>query len=300
MPVPDFQTLMLPLLRFASDDKEHSMLEARENLAKEFNLSGDELKELLPSGRQATFANRVAWAKVYLGAAGLLHSPRKGILRISERGKEVLQNPPDRITVRFLDQYPEFHEFRKAPPKAKQEQPVEDTTMTPEEALDKAYIELRSKLAGQLLSLIKQKSPVFFESLVVNLLVRLGYGGSIKDAGQATRPTNDEGIDGIIKEDRLGLDVIYLQAKRWENVVGRPEIQKFVGALHGQRAKKGIFITTSSFSKEAIDYVAYIDPKVVLIDGGQLVEFMIDHDLGVTKTASYDVKKIDTDFFEEE
>ena len=304
MAVPDFQSIMLPLLQLASDGKEYTMHQAREKLAEHFHLSDYELSERLPSGRQTTFSNRVAWAKSYLTQAGLLESPRRGKFHISERGKDVLVKSPDKININYLDQFPEFQEFRQASNKKQthnvtqsdeQPQPV-----TPEESLEQAYQQLRDEVANELLHLIKENSPDFFEKLVVRLLVAMGYGGSVKEAGKATRKTADEGIDGIIKEDRLGLDAIYLQAKRWEAAVGRPEIQKFVGALHGQRAKKGVFITTSRFSYEAIDYSNNIDPKIVLIDGSDLVQLMIDYGVGVSTSSVFEVKKVDSDFFVEE
>lgn len=304
MSIPDFQTIMLPLLRLAGDRGEHSLVEMRQILARHFALTPEELAAKLPSGRQTTFINRVAWAKAYLTMAGLLDSPKRGILRITPEGESVLQNPPDRVTIKFLEQFPSFLQFRQTAnktPRAEQpEQTTANGTETPEEMLDAAYQQLRGELATSLTQHVKSNSWEFFEHLVVKLLVAMGYGGSVKDAGQATRKTADEGIDGIIKQDRLGLDTIYLQAKRWEGVVGRPEIQKFVGALHGQRAQKGIFITTSRFSAEAQDYARQIDPKIVLIDGTELVQLMIDHDLGVSPVETYVIKRVDSDFFVED
>lgn len=305
MAVPDFQSLMLPMLEFAADEKEHSMQATRDALSKKLNLSSEDLEERLPSGRQTTFANRVAWAKVYLTQAGLLESPKRGYFFISERGKDVLAQTPSRIDIKYLERFPEFQEFRKAGNKSQKEKQVhssasESESTTPEETLELAYQQLRDEIANQLLHQVKSNSPEFFEKLVVNLLVRMGYGGSVKEAGRATRRTSDEGIDGMIKEDRLGLDAIYLQAKRWDAPVGRPEIQKFVGALHGKRAKKGVFITTSRFSNEALEYSKQIDPKVVLVDGHDLVQLMIDYGVGVSSAAVYEVKKVDTDFFIED
>lgn len=305
MGVPDFQSLMLPFLQYAADGEEHSMQEARDALASTFNLTDDELAERLPSGRQTTFANRVAWAKVYLVQAGLLESPRRGKFHIAQRGREVLAKAPRKIDIKYLEQFPEFQEFRQASNKNRTEKVTQpaaarSNSTTPEETLEEAYQQVRDEVANELLHLIKGNSSDFFEKLVVRLLVQMGYGGSVREAGKATRKTADEGIDGIIKEDRLGLDAIYLQAKRWEAPVGRPEIQRFVGALHGQRAKKGVFITTSRFSNEAIEYAGQIDPKIVLIDGADLVQLMIDYGVGVSTVATYDVKKVDTDFFIEE
>ena len=305
MAVPDFQSLMLPLLKFSADGEEHSMQEAREGLAEVMRLSQEDLEKRLPSGRQYTFANRVAWAKVYLTQAGILESPKRGKFNISNRGKQILIEAPDRISIKYLEQFEEFQEFRQASSKNRTQKVThvgdhDTSSTTPEETLEQAYQQLRDEVANELLHLIKGNTPEFFEKLVIHLIVSMGYGGSVKEAGKATRKTADEGIDGIIKEDRLGLETIYLQAKRWEAVVGRPEIQKFVGALHGQRAKKGVFITTSRFSEEALDYVGQIDPKVVLLDGTDLVQLMIDHGVGVSSAETYEVKKVDTDFFIED
>lgn len=305
MSVPDFQSLMLPLLKFSADGEQHTMQEAREGLAKEMGLSQEDLEEKLPSGRQSIFSNRVAWAKVYLTQAGVLESPERGRFNISDRGRSVLAEAPERISIKYLERFEEFQTFRQAGNKNRNQQVSDagdDTseTATPEETLEQACQQLRDEVANELLQLIKGNSPDFLEKLVVQLIVSMGYGGSVKEAGKATRKTADEGIDGVIKEDRLGLETIYLQAKRWEAVVGRPEIQKFVGALHGQRARKGVFITTSRFSKEALDYVSRIDPKVVLIDGTDLVQLMIDHGVGVSTAAAYEVKRVDTDFFIED
>ena len=303
MPIPDFQTLMRPLLEFASDGKLHSLAEARESLATKFKLTEEEKKALLPSGRQRVFVNRIAWAKVYLGRAGLLDAPQRGQFKMSERGREALKDAPERITINYLEKYPEFVAFRSTT-KKKKETPLEvasdEEGRTPEEILEAAHLRLRTDLASELLSRVKKCSPHFFEQLVVELLLKMGYGGSREEAGQAVGAAGDEGIDGVINEDRLGLDTIYLQAKRWEGTVGRPEIQKFVGALHGKRAKKGVFITTGTFSAEGVEYVRNIESKVVLIDGRQLAEFMIDFGVGVDSVISYDVKRIVSDYFDEE
>jgi restriction system protein len=303
MAIPDFQTLMLPLLELASDENEWSMQDARDQLARKFAVSEEEQNALLPSGRQSIFSNRVAWAKSYLTQAGVLESPRRGVFRLSDRGREVLREKPQKITVKYLERFPEFVEFRS--PQSKPEEisiasGITEDKQTPEEMLDAAYQRLRRDTAVDLLSRVKKSSAAFFEHLVVDLLLKMGYGGSLKEAGNAIGRSGDEGIDGIIKEDRLGLDVIYLQAKKWEGTVGRPEVQKFVGALHGKRARKGVFITTGVFSSEAIDYIGNIDPKVVLIDGRHLAEFMIDFGLGVTEASVYQIKRIDSDYFGEE
>lgn len=303
MGIPDFQSVMLPLMNYANDNQEHTLREAIDALALQFKLSEEELSELLPSGTQAIFDNRVGWAKTHLSKAGLLSSPRRSVFIITERGKEILAKKPQFINMGLLRQFPEYVEFTKSTKKKdttdKKEKPEELIFQnTPEETLEYAYQELRETLAEDLLERIKNISPSFFEKLVVELLVKMGYGGSIKDAGQATRKSRDEGIDGIIKEDKLGLDIIYVQAKKWENVVGRPEIQKFVGALAGQGAKKGIFITTSYFSNDALEYVPRNETKIVLIDGKMLSQLMIDNNLGVTPSKTFEIKKIDSDYFE--
>lgn len=295
---------MLPLLRLASNREVHRFRSAAEALAEQFELTNDEQRELLPSGKQPTFDNRVGWARTYMTKAGLLDSPKRGLFKITQRGLDVLAENPNALNVRFLERFPEFIEFRSR----KRSKPQPDATASeitfeetnPEEALEAAYQSLRGDLADEILTTVKACSPAFFEDLVVDLIVKMGYGGSRREAGQAIGRSGDEGIDGIIKEDRLGLDIIYLQAKRWEAVVGRPEIQKFAGALQGQRARKGIFITTSSFSREAQEYVNTIETKIILIDGQTLTDYMIENNVGVTTEASYELKQIDSDYFAED
>jgi restriction system protein len=303
MPIPDYQSLMLPLLRFAGDGKDHTTREAVESLATDFQLTPAERSELLASGQQAIFNNRVGWANSYLKKAVLLESPRRGVLRITVRGQQVLGDGTSRLDVKFLERFPEFVEFRDASRNNRETETTAAaaaaTEQTPEEALELAHQSLRRSLAQDILGRILACSPTFFERLVVELLVKMGYGGSRRDAGERIGQSGDGGIDGIIKEDRLGLDTIYIQAKRWQGSVGRPEIQKFVGALQGQCAKKGVFITTSSYSAEATDYASRIDTKVVLIDGQLLANLMMDFDVGVSLSASYAVKRIDSDYFEE-
>jgi len=304
MPIPDFQTLMRPLLHFAVDGNSHSIRDGLDHLANEFKLSGEERRELLPSGRQEVFTNRVAWAKTHLRMAGLIEAPSRGVFRITDRGQQILREHPARVDLRILRQQPGYLEARdskkgKNGKKITEEQSTDDP-QTPEEQMESASVVLRDTLGEEILAKMKAASPTFFERLVVELLVRMGYGGTRKDAGRAIGRSGDEGIDGIIKEDRLGLDVIYIQAKKWEATVGRPEIQKFAGALQGFRAKKGIFLTTSNFSKEAEDYASRIDNKIVLIDGEQLWNLMIDFSIGVSSVATYEVKRLDNDYFDEE
>jgi len=306
MAIPDYQTCMLPFLRFLEDGKEHSLREAEDALAEHFSLSSAERAELLPSGQQGIFRNRIGWARTYLKKAALVEAPKRAVFRITDRGSKILAGNPARIDGKYLEQFPEFMEFRDASKSSNANLDVSapidggiETATTPEESIESAYQGLREQLAQDLLSRILACSPTFFEQLVVELLVKMGYGGSRRDAGERIGQTGDGGIDGIIKEDRLGLDLIFIQAKRWQGSVGRPEIQKFVGALQGQRARKGVFITTSTFTTDAIDYASRIDTKVVLIDGKLLSALMIDFDVGVSVSASYVVKRVDSDYFEE-
>lgn len=301
MAIPDYQTIMLPLLKFASDEKEHSIHEAIKLLADQFHLTLEDRKELLPSGQQEVFVNRVGWARTYLKKSGLLEAPKRGVLKITERGKKILKSNPSEINNKLLSQFDEFKEFKAK--RRKQENEQEDIIgqiKTPEEAFESAYENLRSELASEIIDHLKKSDPSLFEKIVIEVLVKMGYGGSLRDAGKAIGRAGDEGIDGIIKEDRLGLDIIYIQAKRWDNTVGRPDIQKFAGALQGQRARKGIFITTSNFSKDAMEFASKIESKIILIDGDQLADYMIDFNVGVTTTSKYELKKIDLDYFVEE
>lgn len=302
MAIPDFQSVMLPLLRFASDEREHSLQEAMDYLAIEFALTAEEKQELLPSGKQARFDNRVAWARSYFKQAGLVENTRRGYFKISKRGLDLLATKPEKINKKTLEQYPEFLDFQnlRHEPGDLDKPAEEQEKQTPEESLENAYKTLSDGLAGEIIQRVKTCSPLFFERLVVELLLAMGYGGTRVDAGRAIGQSGDGGIDGIIDEDRLGLDAIYIQAKRWEGVVGRPEIQKFVGALQGQRAHKGVFITTSDFTKEAQEYVKNISNKVVLINGFSLARLMIENNVGVSISATYEVKKIDSDYFVDE
>jgi restriction system protein len=308
MAIPDFQSLMLPLLNLVSDEQHHALKAVRPVLARHFALTPEEVEERLPSGKQRRFDNRVAWAKVYLEQAGLLHSPKRGLFHITPEGKAFLSSHPEYISIAVLEQFEKFKAFRGLSKPAKSGPttscacaPVaREVVETPEELLEHAFASIEGELATALLEQVKSCSPAFFEILVVELLLKMGYGRNRAEAGKTIGRTGDEGIDGIISEDRLGLEAIYIQAKRWAGTVGRPEIQKFVGALHGQRARKGVFLTTGTFSAEARDYVSRIEPRVVLIDGAQLAEYMIEHKLGVTVKEVYEVKRIDTDFFSEE
>lgn len=307
MAIPDYQTVMLPLLRLLADQRPHRIRELTEVLADTFDLTDEELRELLPSGRQGVFANRVGWARTYMGKAGLLETVSRGTVRITPGGLEVLQSQPNKIDRAFLMQFESFRTFQnsshqKTTAAATPDSPVApvvvDASDDPISRLESAYEELRNSIAEELLDTIKASSPQFFETLVIDLLVAMGYGGSRKDAGQAVGKSGDDGIDGIIKEDRLGLDVMYIQAKRWEHPVSRPTIQAFAGSLEGVRARKGIVITTSRFTAEAKEYVNRIEKRIVLIDGAQLASYMIDFGIGVTDVTTLHIRRIDQDYFE--
>lgn len=306
MPIPDYQTFMLPVLRYVGDRPKESVLirDLFAVLAKEFALTDDDLREMLPSGATTTFGSRVSWACTYLKKAGLLASPKRGCVSITQRGLEVLAKRPKVINTIFLRQYPEFLAFQAKGKNTEQDSDAGAQELslgkTPHEAIEGVYQKLRAQLADDLLETVKSCPPAFFERLVVDLLVKMGYGGSLADAGRAVGKSGDGGIDGIIKEDKLGLDVIYIQAKRWDsNSIGRPQVQQFAGALQGQRAAKGIFLTTSNFTEDARNFVGGIGSKIVLVDGDELAKLMIDHGIGVTTAATYEVKRIDSDYFAE-
>ena len=305
MAIPTYKDCMLPFLVQLKDGREQHIREVEEALAQSFSLTPVDRAQMLPSGQTGIFVNRVGWARTYLKKAALIESPKRGVFKITQRGLSVLAEGVKSLDSKYLARFPEFQEFQRA------SQPQGDSSTTslaasvteaeatPEEAIESAYQGLRQQLAQELLAKILTCSPTFFEYLVVELLVKMGYGGSRKDAGERIGQSGDGGIDGIIKEDRLGLDTIFIQAKRWQGSVGRPEIQKFVGALQGQRARKGVFITTSSYTADATAYAGQIDTKVVLIDGQKLASLMIDFDVGVSAAATYTVKRIDSDYFEE-
>jgi restriction system protein len=304
MAIPDFQTLMLPVLRLASTEKEIRFRDAVERLADEFGLSNVERNTLLPSGSQPLFSNRVGWARTYLKQAGLVESARRGYFGITDAGGALLRENPNEINIKTLERYPTFELFRqrkrdKVDSAAVPQEQLDDET--PDDAMARAYKTMRADLETRLLEALKDTSPSYFEKVVVELLVRMGYGGSREDAGRAIGRSGDGGIDGIIDEDRLGLDVVYIQAKRYSNgTIGRPDIQRFAGALQGQRARKGVFISTTDFSREAREYVSLIDSRIVLIDGERLAMLMVDHGVGVTTVGTYEVKRIDMDYSSED
>lgn len=302
--VPDFQSLMLPLLKYIGDNYEHSKKEVVEVLAEKINLSEEEKREMLPSRNQTVFYNRVTWVIAHFKSAKILENTKRGFIKITPLGLDILKQNPPTINLKFLKQLSTYQEAMNTWKNKSAAESItrseESEAKTPEELIETGYQSIKKSLEQEILEKLKSVHPSRFEEIVVKLLVKMGYGGSIAEAGKATRYTNDEGIDGIIKEDKLGLDVIYIQAKRWEGNVPRPELQKFVGALAGKRAKKGVFITTSSFSKEAEIYALQMDTKIVLIDGEQLAQYMIDYNLGVSVQNIYEIKKVDSDYFEDE
>lgn len=298
MGIPNYQECMLPLLEAISDGRDHRMRDISCRIADRFRLTEEERAELLPSGQQTVISNRVAWAKTYLKMAGLVTNPTRGSVRITAEGQRVLAEKPERVDMVLLRRYESFRGFRER--KSTDPEPTNgiDSVVTPEEAIYQAHQSLRANLASDLLDKVKECSPQFFERLVVELLVKMGYGGSLADAGQVVGRSGDGGIDGIINEDRLGLDIVCIQAKRWENPVGRPNVQAFAGSMEGHRAKKGVLITTSNFTKDAEQYVTHIERKIVLIDGRRLADLMIEHDVGVAIARSVHIKRIDQDYFE--
>lgn len=300
MSVPGFQTLFFPLLRAISDGKDHKMSVVGERLADELELTEPDRNELLQSGNQTVYLNRLGWARTYLKKAGLVESPGRALVKISPRGRSVLLENPAILNVKFLKQFPEFLAFHQPSPGNGEigQEAVQLEVETPEDTLGRVHKALNKDLAIELVDRIKLAPPSFFERVVVDLMIKMGYGGSREDAGRTVGKSGDGGIDGIINEDRLGLDVIYLQAKRWEGSVGRPVVQAFVGSLAGMRANKGVLITTSCFTPDARGYVQQIGAKVVLIDGDMLGSLMIQYGLAVTTEAIYEVKRVDTDYFD--
>jgi restriction system protein len=313
MAIPDYQTIMLPLLRLAADRREHTKRELEAQLAAHFGLTESERATLLPSGRQRLFDNRVGWARTYLKQAGLLEAVRRGVIRITERGAGLLSRNLQQIDNDLLDEFPEFTEFKsRTRPRSAQEEvetpePTDairavDQTLTPDEQIRNGYRALRANLASELLDRVLKASPGFFERLVVELLVAMGYGGTEEDAASVVGRSGDGGIDGIIKEDRLGLDNIYLQAKRWapHHTVGSPEVRQFAGALQEHRARKGVFITTSTFSREAVESARASQTTIVLINGAELAQLMLEFGVGVSVEDTIRLLKVDEDYFEEE
>jgi restriction system protein len=309
MPIPEFNEIKAPAIEFFADGQPHRVTEIYTVLAKHFHLTEEELNEVLPSGTQRRWHNRANWAIYDLYRAGLLERPKRGLYAITESGKDVAQQKPKIIDRGFLMQFPQFAEFAQATGAKKTKtgakalhldsEPTGNNT-TPEELIGSAYEQLHATLRKDLLDLVKRMDPFRFEHLVIDLLLAMGYGGSKEEAASVTKASGDEGIDGVINEDRLGLDVIYVQAKRWQDTVGRKEIQSFVGALAGKKAQKGIFITTSGFKNTANEYAKDVHHKVVLIDGERLADLMIEHNIAVSRVHSYEIKRVDSDYFEED
>ena len=272
-----------------------------EHIISHFHLTDKEKENLLPSGKQSIISNRVGWARTYLKMGGLLENPTRGVIQINENGLNVLKKNPPKIDIKYLDQFQDFKNFRTVKKDEQNEIQLQQdiTKETPEVAIYNGFQQIQKKLAQDVLDEVKKNSPKFFENLVVDLIVKMGYGGSRKDAGKIIGQSGDEGVDGVIKEDKLGLDEIYIQAKRWEGTVGRPEIQKFVGALQGKGVNRGIFITTGTFSKEAKDYFPR-GTKIILVDGEKLAELMIEYNVGISTSLVYEIKKMDSDYFSEE
>lgn len=305
MPIPDYESIMLPLLQVLADGEQHKLQNLYEKMAQHFNLNEEEKKRLLPSGRITYIVSRTGWAKTYLKMAGLVDTPRRGYVEITDRGREVLSSNVDKIDNSFLERYPEFLEFKSRTRKKNGDSnlEIEKDDQTPEESLEENYKKLRAKLGDDLLENVRSMDPYRFERMVIDLLISMGYGSALQSRGFVTQASNDEGVDGLINEDKLGLDKIYIQAKRYKagNNIGRPEIQKFAGALDGQGATKGVFITTSGFSRDARDFAHNLSNKtIVLVDGEELAELMIDSDVGVSVEKVYRIKKVDSDYFEDE
>lgn len=300
MAIPSYEKFLLPVLKLLSDGKVRTKQEIVRTMAKQFQLSEDELAETLPSQTQPTYVNRIGWAITYLKKAELIVSPSRANFKITDEGKKLVENNVSDLTAKDLKQYEPFLKFIKTSHKQNDTDHTIQEETTPLENMINNFELLKKEVCDEILQKILEQSSDFFEQLVVDLVVAMGYGGSIEDAGKATKRTGDEGIDGIIKQDRLGLDNIYLQAKRWQrdNVVSRSEIQKFVGALAGQGARKGIFITTSRFSKDALEYKPRNDTSVILIDGQKLVELMYEYNIGVTTEMKFEIKRLDSDYFD--
>lgn len=303
MSVPGYQEFMFPILKLLSDGNIYYKKDIFIKLAQQLHLSQEQLEEKLPSQQEPTYINRIGWAITYLKKAGLLESPSRAHFLITDEGKNVVNNNVINLNSKYLRRYDSFLEFQNLSHKKEENKIIEENeqeTQTPSEKMISYYEIIKKSICDDLLNKVIEQTPDFFEHLVVDLIVAMGYGGSVEDAGRATKRTNDEGIDGLVKEDKLGLDIIYIQAKRWQkgNVVGRPEIQKFVGALAGQGARKGIFITTSNFTKEATEYKPRNDTSIILIDGQKLVELMYEYNIGVSTEKRFEIKRLDSDYFE--
>ena len=303
MAVPGFQEMFLPFLQSLSDGTPRHHTAIRQFIEEQLQISPDDREEMVPSGQSTKLANRVGWCRTHLSKAGLIVTEKPGTFRITAEGKQLLQNPPPKLDMKFLGSIPNYHAWRHTSRAVSESFPNADDSeamiQPPNERIEEAFAQLNDSLAAELQDQMAKMDPFRFEQLVVDLLFAMGYGGSREEAAKVTKKSGDEGIDGVINEDRLGLDVIYVQAKRWKNDVGRNEIQNFVGALAGKHANKGVFITTSGFGQNATEYARSVPQKVVLIDGSRLAELMIEHNIGVTATRTISLKRIDSDYFEE-
>ena len=303
MAVPKFYEFFMPVIKCLQAGQSMHVRDIRSACFQDMQLSAADLAQMLPSEKQPTVVNRIHWALQYLKKAGLITSPQRAIYQITDLGCKAYQNG-DHVDLKYLEQFPAFVAFHQTKAKPS-DVPLVIEPVTPVESFEEAYEKIRRDLADEVIAAVMRGSPTFFEHLVVDLLLKIGYGGAFEDAGIVTRPSGDGGIDGIIREDKLGFNSIYIQAKRWqpEQTVGRPEIQKFAGALLGQGASKGLFITTAHFSSEAKKYADSISSptsKIVLIDGEQLAQLMITYNVGVAVQSTYEIKRIDSDYFEED
>lgn len=308
MTIPSYQTLMLPLMQCVREGNEVRTSECVDVIARDMGLSSKDVAELLPSGKQTILANRTHWARTYLGKAGLVTPTRRGYIKITERGRKVLNSNPKRIDNDFLSQFKEFSDWRekslstnRGQSSISMNESSESDNYTPEETIEMASQLLSRQLQKELLNVMTDVSPSFFEKIIVDLLIAMGYGGGRAEMGEALGQTNDGGVDGVVKEDELGLDVVYIQAKKYDpsNTIGRPAIQAFVGSLEGFNATKGVFVTTSSFAKLVYEYVGRIHKRIILIDGNELAKLMIRHGVGVRTKECYELKKLDEDYFAE-
>jgi restriction system protein len=300
MPVPAFQEMFLPFLKLLADGQGHRLSQVATYVGDHFHLTDQDKSELIPSGQSSKLANRIGWARTHLKFAGLIQQVQPGVYRITEAGTNILKSPPANLNLKFLDTIPQHYEWFHRRKVAASTTPVRaESDETPEEKLAGLVEDMRQSLAAELKQTLADIDPFRFERVVLDLLLAMGYGGSRAEAGWVTKRTGDEGIDGIINEDRLGLSQVHIQAKKWKGSVGRKEIQSFVGALAGQQANKGVFISTGEFTPEALTYARNLAQKIILIDGHRLAELMIDHGVGVTEERAYTVKKIDSDFFVE-
>jgi restriction system protein len=303
MAVPGFQDMFIHFLKCLEDGETRHTSVIREFVSEEMNLSDEDREEMIPSGQSTRLANRVGWARTHLRKAGLIEQIKRGHYRITDAGKELLVSPPENLNLNYLDTIPSHKNWLHASKKEKNETGTignQEASTPPNERIEEAYKELNDELASSLLEAMATMDAYAFEQLVIDVLFAMGYGGSRKEAARVTKKSNDEGIDGVINEDRLGLDVIYVQAKRWQNTIGRKEIQSFVGALAGKQANKGVFITTSDYNRNAIEYADMVSQKIILIDGKRLADLMIEYQIGVSPVRNITIKRLDTDYFEDE